>query len=217
MSVLFRVLPLSPSCVNFCTGLVASSDLLPFSFLQKPHSRVKSAFSQPLKSKNSVYCNFLPSVPCTQEEVLDKRLWKGEKYQEPGTHIIHSVMWTPCPEHQQINNASKKTSPAYQTFSMPITLTQVSLPIPPFYKGMSEVKSMLCSLKATQGQGLSFIHLWILSIYYKAQYLADKWIIWLINQSYAQISMKTEPNRKQKSFEITKNPIIHKLDNQTLK
>ena len=29
--------------------------------------------------------------------------------------------------------------------------------------------------------------------------------------------MKTEPNRKQKSSEITKKQIIHQLDNQTLK
>lgn len=190
---------------------------LPFSFLQKPRSRVKSAFSQPLKSRNSVSCIFLLSVPRTEEEILDKGLWKGELYHGPGTHIIHSVMLMSCPEHQQINSASKKASPIYPTFATPITLTQVSLPIPAFYKGMSEVKSVLCSLKATQGQGLSFIHLWILSIYYKAQYLADKWIIWWINQPYAQISMKTEPSRKQKSFETTKNPISHKLDNQTLK
>lgn len=91
------------------------------------------------------------------------------------------------------------------------------LPIPLSYKGISESKIHALDWKQHRGQGLSFIHLWILSIYYKAQYLADKCIIWFINQSYVQIPMKTEPNRKQKSSEITKKQIIHKLDNQTLK
>lgn len=68
----------------------------------------------------------------------------------------------------KIINASKNALPPTNHLPCSFTLIPVSLPPPPwFYKAVSEVKSMLCRLKATLSQALSFIYLWILSIYYK--------------------------------------------------
>lgn len=74
------------SGVHFCTGLATSRDFLPFCILAKAQHQGRICFlPAPYKQKLPMICLYA-SVPCTWE-VLDKRLCKGKKCLEPGTHV----------------------------------------------------------------------------------------------------------------------------------
>lgn len=123
-------------------------------FLQKPDSEVRSAFSPPHKS--TMFHIIYLEDSCTLH-IGDSTQMSGEDRNALSlahTFTCHTL------HISKIINASKNVLPPTEHLPCSFTNSDLPPPFPPwFYKAISEVKSMLCRLKATMDQGLSFIYL----------------------------------------------------------
>lgn len=133
-----------------CTphGPVTSNDMFPFCMLAKASLQGQICFLPSLPKQKLHIIHLMPSVPCTQEEAPDERLWKGEKYLEPGTHTIHFVTMS-SRAHQQNEQCIQKSITHLRSICHAHQPNSRLPSHPPVYKGMSEVTSTLYRPKAT--------------------------------------------------------------------